>query len=117
VQQQKRQNISSRNAKQLELNSRMSPSILHPANMTSNHATSKSLFLLCNKDNSEIMTTSILHPANMMANHATSRSPFLLCNEDNSEIMTTSSLLLPFNQDNSAIMMATHAQNLLLFFV
>jgi hypothetical protein len=51
------------------------------------------------------------------ANHATSRSPFLLRDEDNSEITTTSSLLLPFNQDNSAIMTATHAQNLLLFFV
>ena len=63
------------------------------------------------------MSPSILHPANSTANHATSRSPFLLRDEDNSEITTTSSLLLPFNQDNSAIMTATHAQNLLLFFV
>jgi hypothetical protein len=63
------------------------------------------------------MSQSILHPANSTANHATSRSPFLLRDEDNSEITTTSSLLLPFNQDNSAIMTATHAQNLLLFFV
>jgi hypothetical protein len=63
------------------------------------------------------MSPSILHPANLTANHATSRSPFLLRDEDNSEITTTSSLLLPFNQDNSAIMTATHAQNLLLFFV
>jgi hypothetical protein len=63
------------------------------------------------------MSQSILHPANSTANHATSRSPFLLRNEDNSEITTTSSLLLPFNQDNSAIMTATHAKNLLLFFV
>jgi uncharacterized protein YcsI (UPF0317 family) len=63
------------------------------------------------------MSPSILHPANLTANHATSRSPFLLRDEDNSEITTTSSLLLPFNQDNLAIMTATHAQNLLLFFV
>ncbi len=63
------------------------------------------------------MSSSILHPANTTANHATSRSPFLLRNEDNSEITTTSSLLLPFNQDNSAIMTVTHEQNLLLFFV
>ena len=63
------------------------------------------------------MSPSILHPAISTANHATSKSPFLLRDEDNSEITTTSSLLLPFNQDNSAIMTATHAQNLLLFFV
>jgi hypothetical protein len=41
----------------------------------------------------------------------------VLRDEDNLEITTTSSLLLPFSQDNSAIMTATHAQNLLLFFV
>jgi hypothetical protein len=63
------------------------------------------------------MSPSILHPANSTANHVTSRSPFLLYDEDNSEITTTPSLLLPFNQDNSAIMTATHAQNLLLFLV
>jgi hypothetical protein len=63
------------------------------------------------------MSPSILHPANLTANHATSRSPFLLRDEDNSEITTTSSLLLSFNQDNTAIMTATHAQNILLFLV
>jgi hypothetical protein len=65
-----------------------------------------SLFLLHDKDNSEIMTLSLLLPFNqdnsaiMTATHATSL--FLLRNKDNSEIMTLS-LLLPFNQDNSAL--------------
>jgi hypothetical protein len=69
-------------------------SVLNPAT----HATS--LFLLRNKDNSEIMTQSLLLPFN----------------QDNSAIMTAThaSLLLPFNQANPAIMAATHAQNLLL---
>jgi hypothetical protein len=53
------------------------------------------------------MNSSVLNPAT----HATSL--FLLRNEDNSETMT-SSLLLPFNQDNSAIMTATHATSLFL---
>jgi hypothetical protein len=56
------------------------------------------------------MNSSALNPVT----HVTSL--FLLHNEDNSEIMTPS-LLLPFNQDNPAITMATHAQNLLLLFV
>ncbi len=60
------------------------------------------------------MSPSILHPANMPANHATSKSLFLLRDEDNSEIMTPS-LLLPLNQDNPAITMATHTQNPLLY--
>jgi hypothetical protein len=73
------------------------------------------------------MNSSVLNPAT----HATSL--FLLRGENNSEIMTPSlllpfnqdnsafmtatnaSLLLPFNQDNPAIMMVTHAQNLLLY--
>ncbi len=55
------------------------------------------------------MNSSALNPAT----HATSL--FLLRDEDNSEIVTPS-LLLPFNQDNPAIMTATHAQNLLLPF-
>ncbi len=61
--------------------------------MTATHATS--LFLLCNEDNSEIMTPSLLLPFN----------------QDNPAITTSThaSLLLPFNQDKSAIMMATHA--------
>jgi hypothetical protein len=43
----------------------MSPSILHPANMTANHATSRSPFLLQDEDNSESMTTpSLLLPFN-----------------------------------------------------
>ena len=63
------------------------------------------------------MNSSALNPAT----HATSL--FLLCDKDNSEIVNPS-LLLPFDQDNSAIMTATHdkpaittvthAQNLLL---
>ncbi len=40
-------------------------------------------------------------------------SLFLLHDEDNSEIMTLS-LLLPFNQENSAIMTVTHATSLFL---
>jgi hypothetical protein len=73
----------------------MNSSVLNPAT----HATS--LFLLCNEDNSEIMTPSLLLPFN----------------QDNSEIMTAThaSLLLPFNQDNPAITVATHAHNLLLY--
>jgi len=62
------------------------------------------------------MSQSILHPANSTANHATSRSPFLLRNEDNSEITTTSNLLL-YAHIGSATTTATHAQNLMLFFV
>jgi hypothetical protein len=54
------------------------------------------------------MNSSVLNPAT----HATSL--FLLCNKDNSENMIPS-LLLPFNQDNSAIMTATHASLLLPF--
>jgi hypothetical protein len=54
------------------------------------------------------MNSSVLNPAT----HATSL--FLLRDKDNSKIMTPS-LLLPFNQDNPAITMATHAQNLLLY--
>jgi hypothetical protein len=38
----------------------MITSIPHPANMTANLATSKSLFLLCDEDNSEIMTPILL---------------------------------------------------------
>jgi hypothetical protein len=70
-------------------------SVLNPAT----HATS--LFLLHDKDNSEITTPSLLLPFD----------------QDNSAIMTAThaSLLLPFNQDNSAITMATCAQNLLLY--
>ncbi len=48
----------------------------------------------------------------MTVTHA--KSLFLLRDKDNSEIMTPS-LLLPFNQDNPAIMVATYAQNLLLY--
>jgi hypothetical protein len=54
------------------------------------------------------MNSIVLNPAT----HATSL--FLLCDKDNSEF-TTPGLLLPFNQDNSAITMATHAQNLLVY--
>jgi hypothetical protein len=54
------------------------------------------------------MNSSVLNPAT----HATSL--FLLRVKDNSEIMTPS-LLLPFNQNNSAIMTATHASLLLPF--
>ncbi len=75
--------------------SQMNSSVLNPVT----HATS--LFLLCNKDNSEIMTPSLLLPFN----------------QDNSAIMTGThaNLFLPFNQDNPAITAATHAQNLLLY--
>jgi hypothetical protein len=38
----------------------MSPSILHPANTTANYATSRSLILLRDKDNSEITTAPCL---------------------------------------------------------
>ena len=55
----------------------MSPSILHPANTTANHATSRSPFLLRDEDNSEITTTSSLllpfnqdNPAITAATHA-----------------------------------------------
>jgi hypothetical protein len=70
-------------------------SVLNPVT----HATS--LFLLRDKDNSEITAPSLLLPFD----------------QDNSAIMTAThaSLLLPFNQDKSAIMTATHAQNLLLY--
>jgi hypothetical protein len=53
------------------------------------------------------MNSSALKPVT----HATSL--FLLCDEDNSEI-TTPSLLLPFDQDNSAIMTATQTSLFLL---
>ena len=81
----------------------MSPSILHPANMTANYATSKSLFLLRDKDNSEIMTLSLLLPLN----------------QDNPAITTATHAqnLLLYAQIGSAITTAIHAQNLLLFFV
>ncbi len=88
----------------------MNSSALKPAT----HATS--LFLLCNKDNSEITTPSLLLPFdqdNSAIMTATQTSLFLLRDEDNSKIVTPS-LLFPFNQDNSAITTATHAQNLLL---
>ena len=56
------------------------------------------------------MNSSVLNPAT----HATKL--FLLCDEDNSEIMTPVSCCLLSTQDNySAITMATHTQNLLLF--
>jgi hypothetical protein len=55
------------------------------------------------------MNSSVLNPET----HATSL--FLLHDEDNSEIMTPS-LLLPFNQDNSAIMIATYPNLLLPFY-
>jgi hypothetical protein len=54
------------------------------------------------------MNSSALNPAT----HTTSL--FLLRNKDNSEIIIPS-LFLPFNQDNPAITMVTHAQNLLLY--
>jgi hypothetical protein len=75
----------------------MNSSALNPAT----HETS--LFLLRDKDNSEIVTPSLLLPFD----------------QDNSAIMTAThaSLLLPFNQDNPAIMTATQAQNLLLLSV
>jgi hypothetical protein len=75
----------------------MNSSALNPAT----HETS--LFLLHDKDNSEIVTPSILLPFD----------------QDNSAIMaaTHASLLLPFNQDNPAITTAIQAQNLLLLSV
>jgi hypothetical protein len=54
------------------------------------------------------MNSSVLNPATQAT------SLFLLRNKDNSDFMTPS-LLLPFNQDNSAIMTATHASLLLPF--
>jgi len=57
------------------------------------------------------MNSSVLNPAT----HATRL--FLLRDKDNSEIMTPVSCCFLSTQDNSAIMTATHAQNLLLFFV
>ena len=81
----------------------MSPSILHPANSTANHATSRSPFLLRDEDNSEIMTPSLLLPFN----------------QDNPAITTATHAqnLLHYAHIGSAITTATHAQNLLLFFV
>ncbi len=54
----------------------MITNIPYPANMTARLAASKSLFLLCNEDNSEIMTPILLLnyvkdvPAIMVATHA-----------------------------------------------
>jgi hypothetical protein len=88
----------------------MISSALNPATHTT------SLFLLQDKDNSEITTPSLLLPFdqnNSAIMTATQTSLFLIRDKDNSEIVTPS-LLFPFNQDNSAITTATHAQNLLL---
>ncbi len=65
----------------------------------------KSLFLLRDEGNSEII----------MATHASLLLPF---NKDNSAITmaTHTSLLLPFDQDSSAIMIATQASLLLPFY-
>ena len=66
--------------------------------------TQRNLFLLCNKDNSEIMTPCLLHPAKIAANYATSRNLFLLYIRNDPAIMITS-LLLVCVRDAPAIMM------------
>jgi hypothetical protein len=56
-----------------------------------------------------------LHPAKKVANYATPRCLLLLPVSNRTAItMTNPSLLLPFYQNKSAIMMATHANLLLL---
>jgi hypothetical protein len=58
----------------------------------------------------------LLHPTKKVANYATPRCLLLLPVSNRIAITTTNAnLLLPFNQDNSAIMTATHASLLLPF--
>jgi hypothetical protein len=91
-------------------------SILHPVKMTVNNATSPSLFLLCVKDNSEIIAPSLFLLCVKDNSETMAPSLFLLLIKDNSEILV-SSLLLRYNHDDPAIMTALNAQNLLLFFI
>jgi hypothetical protein len=62
-----------------------------------------------------MMSLSILHPTKMMANHAIPRYLLLFFVQNDSATMIPSLLL--YAKTNSAIMTATHAQNLLLPFI